>query len=119
MLEADLVLAKPELIQPYQYQTNFLAFYTQRSDDWCFTLHNGLVAEETLGGRDCWQMVGISYWDKEAGKLLAQDLKAVYETPGGRERYWELVPTTYCREHYQISIRPCEPGDVTEIDTFR
>lgn len=119
VLEADLVLHRPELIRPYQYHTNFLAVHKARSDDWCFEEKDGIVTREKLGGENCWQMVGISYWDGPDGEKLARDLKEVYEEPGGRERYWEQVPLTFRQEHYQVAIRPCQDGDVTEIDTFR
>ena len=52
-------------------------------------------------------------------KGYAHDLKTVYEQPGGRERYWEQTPLVFCREHYQVAVRPCRDEDVTEIDTLR
>ena len=118
VLEADLVLSNPRLIRPYQYRSNFLAFPTPRTDDWCFEVTDGVITQEKVGGEDCWQMVGISYWDGADGEKLARDLQAVYEQPGGRERYWEQVPLAYRREHYRVAVRPCREGDVTEIDTF-
>ena len=119
VLEADLVLANPGLIQPYQYRSNFLASSKAPTDDWCFEVEDGVITQEKIGGEHCWQMVGISYWDGPDGEKLARDLKKVYEQPGGRERYWEQVPLVFCRENYQVAVRPCEDGDVTEIDTFR
>ena len=119
VLEADLVLHSPGLIQPYQYRSNFLAIPKARTDDWCFEVEDGVITEEKIGGEHCWQMVGISYWDGPDGEKLARDLKEVYEQPGGRERYWEQVPLTFRRENYRVSVRPCEENDVTEIDTFR
>lgn len=119
VLEADLVLSNPRLIRPYQYTSNFLAIPKERTDDWCFEVEDGIITEEKIGGEDCWQMVGISYWDGPDGEKLARDLKEVYEQPGGRERYWEQVPLVFRRENYRVSVRPCQDGDVTEIDTFR
>ena len=119
VLEADLVLSNPRLIRPYQYRSNFLAIPKQRTDDWCFEVEDGIITQEKIGGEHCWQMVGISYWDGPDGEKLAQDLKDVYEQPGGRERYWEQVPLVFRRENYRVAVRPCEDGDVTEIDTFR
>ncbi len=119
VLEADLVLHSPGLIQPYQYRSNFLAIPKERTDDWCFEVEDGVITEEKIGGEHCWQMVGISYWDGPDGEKLARDLKEVYEQPGGRERYWEQVPLVFRRENYRVSVRPCRDGDVTEIDTFR
>lgn len=119
VLEADLVLSNPRLIRPYQYCSNFLAFPAERTDDWCFEVADGVITEEKIGGEDCWQMVGISYWDGPDGKKLERDLAEVYEAPGGRERYWEQVPLVFRRENYRVAVRPCRDGDVTEIDTFR
>lgn len=119
VLEADLVLHAPGLIQPYQYRSNFLAIPKQRTDDWCFEVEDGVITEEKIGGERCWQMVGISYWNGPDGERLERDLKEVYEQPGGRERYWEQVPLVFRRENYRVAVRPCGEGDVTEIDTFR
>lgn len=119
VLEADLVLAAPQLIRPYQYGSNFLAIPKDRTDDWCFEVSDGMITEEKIGGEHCWQMVGISYWDETDGQRLERDLAQVYETPGGRERYWEQVPLVFRRENYRVAVRPCRDGDVTEIDTFR
>lgn len=119
VLEADLVLAEPRLIRPWQYSSNFLAFPTVRTDDWCFEVEDGIIREEKIGGEDCWQMVGISYWDQADGEKLRDDLREVYDQPGGRERYWEQVPLVFRRESYRVAVRPCLEGDVTEIDTFR
>lgn len=119
VLEADLVLQNPSLIRPYQYSSNFLAFPTARTDDWCFEVQDGIITEEKIGGENCWQMVGISYWSGPDGQLLERDLKEVYRQPGGRERYWEQVPLVFRRENYRVSVRSCRPEDVTEIDTLR
>jgi CTP:phosphocholine cytidylyltransferase-like protein len=42
----------------------------------------------------------------------------VFQSPGGRERYWEQVPLVYKKEHYQVEIRECFDEDIIEIDTF-
>ena len=119
VLEADLVLSNPQLIRPYQYRSNFLAIPKARTDDWCFEVEDGIITGEKIGGEHCWQMVGISYWDGADGRKLERDLAEVYETPGGRERYWEQVPLVFRRENYRVAVRPCQDGDVTEIDTYR
>ncbi len=119
VLEADLVLTAPHLIRPYQYSSNILAIPKARTDDWCFEVADGIITEEKIGGQDCWQMVGISYWDEADGYKLERDIADVYQEPGGRERYWEQVPLVFRRENYRVAVRPCREGDITEIDTFR
>ena len=119
VFEADLVLSNPKIIKKYHYTSDFLAIKKARTDDWCFTEKNGIITEEKVGGLDCWQMVGISYWNEADGSRLAQDIADVYATPGGKERYWEQVPLVYRREHYAVAIRECFDEDIVEIDTFR
>ena len=75
--------------------------------------------EEKVGGLDCWQMVGISYWNEVDGHKLSNDIKETYDMPGGKECYWEQVPLVYCKNHYQVEVRECFENDIIEIDTFR
>ena len=119
VLEADLVLKNKNLIRKYEYETNFLGIPVDRSDDWCLVTNDkGIVTEEKVGGLNCHQMVGISYWDAEDGAKLASDIDDVYHSPGGKERYWEQVPMVYKKDKYEVHIRECKFEDITEIDTF-
>ena len=119
VFEADLLIHNPSIIKPYHYTSDFLAFPRDRSDDWCFMVKDGIIQEEKLGGENCWQMVGISYWNEVDGHKLSNDIPETYHTPGGKERYWEQVPLVFCREHYQVEVCECREEDIVEIDTFR
>lgn len=119
VFEADLLISNPGIIKKYHYVSDFLAIKKDRTDDWCFTVKNNIITEEKVGGLDCWQMVGISYWNTADGQRLSQDIADVYATPGGKERYWEQVPLVYKKEHYTVEVRPCLDADIVEIDTFR
>ena len=119
VFEADLLIHNPKIIRKYHYTSDFLAIKKDRTDDWCFTVRDGIITEEKVGGTDCWQMVGISYWNGEDGRQLSQDIAEVYASPGGKERYWEQVPLVYRKEHYAVRVRPCLEEDIVEIDTFR
>lgn len=118
VFESDLVLKKPSLVKKYHYTSDFLGIYKERSEDWCFETENGVITEEKLGGLNCYQMVGISYWNAQDGEKLREHIRETFEMPGGRERYWEQAPLTYFKEHYRVEVLPCEEGDVIEIDTF-
>lgn len=118
VLESDLVLNRPSLIRKYEYRSNFLGFPVKETDDWCFEADGGFITRQSVGGNDCYQMVGISYWDGEDGKKLARDVSEVYQSAGGEKVYWEQVAFLYKKENYRVSLRLCKAGDVTEIDTF-
>lgn len=119
VFEADLLISNPQIIKKYHYTSDFLAIKKDRTDDWCFTVKDGVIVEEKVGGLDCWQMVGISYWNEEDGHKLSDDIKMTYEQPGGKERYWEQVPLVFCKKHYKVEVRECQENDIIEIDTFR
>lgn len=121
VFEADLLISNPKIIKKYHYTSDFLAIKKERSDDWCFRVKDGVIQEEKVGGEgdDIWQMVGISYWNEADGHKLSQDIQEVYQSPGGKERYWEQVPLVYRKEHYSVEIRECFDEDIVEIDTFK
>lgn len=118
VLEADLLLYNPSLIQKYQYSSNYLGVPVEKTDDWCFKANNGIITQMAIGGVNCYHMFGISYWTEEDGARLADDIQEVYHAPGGKERYWDQVALEYCLNHYQVSVRKCSFEDLTEIDTF-
>ncbi len=119
VFEADLLISNPNIITKYHYTSNFLAIRKDRTDDWCFEVKNDVITEEKVGGENCWQMVGISYWNEADGHKLSQDIPDVYNSPGGKERYWEQAPLVYRKEHYAVEVRECFDEDIVEIDTFR
>ena len=118
VLEADLVLYNPALIQKYQYTSNYLGVPVESTDDWCFQTKNRVITKVMVGGTNCHHMFGISYWNAEAGAKLYDDIKKVYEMPGGKERYWDQVSLEYCLSNYTVEVRECTFDDIVEIDSF-
>ncbi len=119
VLDADLYLKNPKLITRYQYSSNIIGIHTARTDDWCFLVKNGRIRNISLGGVDCHTWIGLSYWTEQDGNRLAKDIKEVYDTPGGKEKYWDQVPLEYFREDYDVAVREFTDDDVIEIDTLQ
>ena len=118
VLESDLLLYNKNLIRKYEYQSNFLGKYVSVTDDWCLEVKNGMIVKEKVGGYNCYQMLGISYYDASDAIKMEKDLEMVYKSPGGKEKYWEQVFLDICKKNYQIAVRECYEGDIVEIDTF-
>ena len=118
IFDADLLIRNPSVITRYHYTSDFLGIYKERTDDWCFPVKNGIIQDEKRGGLDCYQVIGISYWNAEDGARMAGDLQTVADMPGGREYYWEQVPMSVLKDRYRVAIRPCSDDDIQEIDTF-
>lgn len=119
VFEADLLLKNQALVKPYQYTSNFLGFKVDRTDDWCFTVKDGVITEQKIGGLNCYQEIGISYWNDADGRKLSEHIGDAYAMPGGKERYWDQVPMVVYKKEYRVELRECKREDVTEIDTFR
>lgn len=118
VFESDLLLSNPSIITRYQYQSNILGILTKRTDDWCFEVKEGIIQKQKVGGLNCYQEVGISYWNSDDGAKLALDLGSAFETPGGKELYWDQVPLKLFANNYKVAVRECKQGDIIEIDTF-
>lgn len=118
VLESDLILSNDKLIREYEYSSNFLGIPVQSTDDWCVETKNGIIINEKIGGLNCHQLIGISYYNEEDGKKLSEDIESVFHSPGGKEKYWEQVQLVEKKEKYKIQIRECSFDDIIEIDTF-
>lgn len=120
ILEADLLISNPKIIRKYNYQSNVLGIWKERTDDWCLTVDkDNNVTEEKVGGLNCYQMVGIYYFNSADGAKLSEHIKEAFQAPGGKERYWETVPNQAYKGQYKIEVIPCKDEDIVEIDTFR
>ena len=118
IIESDLLIKNPNVIKPYQYCSNYLGYKVDRSDDWCFLTKNKIITSQQIGGLDCYQEFGISYWDDEDGKKLSKHLVEVFNSPGGKEMFWDQVVFKNKIAEYSVEIRECKKEDLVEIDTF-
>lgn len=119
IMEADLYVRNPELIQKYQYASNYLAIPMERSDDHCMFVENGIIKGTAFGGINCHQTVGISYWTDSDGARLVDHIKEVVQSPGGKEQFWGSVPLRYHAKDYVVRVRECSLDDIIEIDSFK
>ena len=116
--EADLYITNPDIINKYEYRSNYLGAKVTETDDWCFKKRNGYAVDYKMGGTDCYQAFGISYWNGEDSEKLKTDLRKVYASRGGKENLWEMVPLRLAKKNYKLEIRTCHKSDIIEIDNF-
>ena len=77
----------------------------------------GQIAKDL--GRNCWQMVGLSYWTAEDGAKLARDLPVAFEmSDENRQIFWDDVAIVRRPKEYSVHVRRCSPDDILEIDDF-
>ena len=119
VLESDLLLFNPDIIRKYEYTTNYCGIKMDVTDDWCFYTKKGYISKLAVGGQDCHQMVGISYWNNEDGKKMSEDIDKVFRMPGGKEKYWDEVALRECLDHHKVMVKSVHKEDIVEIDTFK
>lgn len=118
VFEADLLISNPSIITQSHECSDFLAIKKEKTDDWCFEEKEGIIVEEKKGGINCFQMVGISYWNKEDGLKLSKHIEEAFRTPNGRQLFWEQVPLDIFKKDYKVKIKECNDEDIIEIDTL-
>lgn len=116
--EADLIVSDPSVITKYQYCSNYLGAYVSETDDWCFFKKGNYINKVSIGGENCWHMIGISYWDEKDSLKLREDIVKTFKSRGGKEKYWDDVPLTNHKYDFHIEVRECKKSCVTEIDNF-
>lgn len=118
VMEADLLINNPAIFKKYHYTSNCLGVPVDVTDDWCIKSSNGIAKELVQGGVNCHHLFSIYYWNAEDGARLAGDIAQVYQSPGGKERFWDLTPLYYFRKEYHVEINQCTMDDINEIDTL-
>ena len=116
--EADLIVSNPKVITKYQYASNYLGAYVSETDDWCFFKKGNYINRVAVGGENCWHMIGISYWNEKDSIKLREDIVKVFNSRGGKEKYWDNVPLTVCKKDFKVEVRECKKKYVTEIDNY-
>ena len=116
--EADLYISNPDIITKYQYCSNILGSYALETDDWSFRLDNGHICDYQKGNTYCYNYYGISYWTPEDCEKLREDFRSIWDSPEGKEYFWEFIPLVLKKERYAVEIRQCRKQDIMEIDNY-
>ena len=119
VMEADLLINNPAVFRKYHYTSNCLGVPVEKTDDWCVISENGVVKELTLGGVNCHHLFSMYYLTAEDGAKLSSHIEQVYESPGGKERFWDSTPLLYFRNDYCVEVVECNMDDIKEIDTMQ
>lgn len=116
--EADLLLHN-QVFDKYLFHSCYLGIPTDETDDWYFkTNEQGVICELGIGSKDCYRMLGISYWDSVDGAKLPEHIATTFAMPGGKDEDWCYVPLVSFKQEYQVHVRQCAMDDIEEIDTF-
>lgn len=116
--EADLYITEPKI---FQKQLDKSCYYGKMvpgfSEDWVFEQdENGKITRVGKGGTDCYNMVGISYFQKNEAIALKKALEEAYQKPGYESLFWDDVVNRNL-EKLDLKVEPVCNEQITEIDT--
>lgn len=119
IIEGDILINNPSIFEFSDEVSSYNGFFVSKTNDWCFKVDDRLsIVGFGKGGENCFQMVGVSYWNKVDGKKLSQDIRLMYANKENRGYFWDQVPLELCKENYNVKVRICSPDDASEIDTL-
>ena len=118
ILEADLLISNPNLIRKYEYETSYMGAKVVETDDWCFDVKKGRIVNYRMGGDDCYQAYGISFWNEEDSEKLRIYIPKLYYSHAGKENFWDGCIFRAYKNKFKIALHSCTKSDIVEIDNF-
>ena len=87
------------------------------SDDWVFvTDETGSITRVGKCGDDCYNMVGISWFNRADARLLGELIEDRYGKPGYEDLFWDDVVNDNL-DKLNLGVYPVKAGQIVEIDT--
>lgn len=115
--EADLLISDLDILngdwEESGYYGKMVAGY---SDDWIFELKDGYISRIKKGGRDVYNMVGISYFKQREAEILREKIIRAYGEEENANLYWDEVVDQNLQE-IRLKIYPVNEDQIVEIDT--
>lgn len=115
--ESDLYVADSSIFRKeLKHSCYFGKMVEGYSEDWVFELQDGLISRVGKGGRDVYNMVGVSYFKKEDAAILRKEIEKAYEKEENGNLFWDEVVDRNL-DRLRLTIEEVEPGQLVEIDT--
>jgi len=116
--EADLFVPSENLLcRPLEHSGYFGKFLSGKSDDWVFETYGGRITRVGKGGKDCFNMVGISYFKQpDAARIALAVLDAVKDAANA-QLFWDDIVDRLVKDGLDLTIHEVHPGEIVECDT--
>ncbi|MEI3301415.1 MAG: sugar phosphate nucleotidyltransferase [Eubacterium sp.] len=116
--EADLYVGDGKIFdKKLEHSCYFGKMIPGFSEDWVFEQNSeGRIIRVGKGGTDCYNMVGVSYFNSHDAKILKEEIEKAYEVPGFETLFWDDVVDRNL-DKLDLIVEPVEEGQIIEIDT--
>jgi CTP:phosphocholine cytidylyltransferase-like protein len=116
--ETDLFVTDASIFNMYLPRSGYFGkMVPGYSNDWVFGLKGDRITRVGIGGKDAYNMVGISYFRKEDAQVLAQAIQDVYAQPYHKDYYWDEIVNQLLGS-LDMTVYPVFGNQIIEIDTL-
>lgn len=115
--ESDLYVADPSIFQKELLHSCYFGRMQEGdSEDWIFEMEGRYISRIKKGGSDTYNMVGISYFKKEDGRILREEIEKAYGKEGNGQLFWDEV-VDWNLDKLRLTVETVSEGQLVEIDT--
>lgn len=116
--EADLYVSDKKLFEvELKNSCYFGKMVSGYSDDWVFDQDaDGWITRVGKGGSDCYNMVGISFFQKKDAEYIAGAVEKRYHTKSFETLFWDDVVNENLSD-IRLKIHPVLSEQIVELDT--
>lgn len=116
--EADLFISNEMLLcRSLEHSGYFGKFVPGKSEDWVFETSGGRITRIGIGGTDCFNMVGISYFKQPDSARIAFRVLDEVQKPENAQLFWDDVVDRLVKEGLNLAIHEVSHGEIIECDT--
>ena len=115
--ESDLVVRDPSIFCKELTQSCYYGkMVPGESQDWVFDVTGGCISRVGKGGKDTYNMVGVSYFKAKDAAMLADLIEEACTHPENDQLFWDDVVNRNL-DKLRLVIEPVQEGQLVEIDT--
>ena len=107
------------VFEPYVYEAYYSGVYFKgETDEYCMkTARDGRITGVTVGGSDCYGMLGHAYFDQAFSRAFVDLLECEYDRADTAPKLWEDIYREHLKD-LRMVLRPYEAGIIYEFDSL-
>lgn len=120
IIDGDQIINDASVLRPDLERSGYAAAWTEEhTNEWLMTLSGNIVTGcSRSGGRNGWQLYGISRWTKEDAAKLKRHVEYEFDIKRNRNVYWDDIAMFIHSAEYELGICEISKNAVKEIDTL-
>ncbi|WP_293967314.1 sugar phosphate nucleotidyltransferase [uncultured Eubacterium sp.] len=118
IIDGDQIVSNSDIFNPEFEKSGYCAAWAASTNEWLMQVKDNTVLScSRNGGKNGWQLYGVSMWTKNDGEMLKKFVAQEFNK-GNVSIYWDDVAMFEHFKSFDLGIRKINHGDIMEIDSF-